>query len=89
MEELDSRLPEEEQHQELLDLIERHLAPEPVAIDADQLEEQYPTTGTGYGDYEMDEEEMAAQGAGGQDDFVHGDKWGRETEEVEGRDIDE
>lgn len=91
MEELDSRLPDDAQHQQLLELIESHLLPpETNAVDSEQLEEQYPTEPAAYGADDSDEEEMMARAGAGQAQFFAEDKWGREgLEGEEGKDIDE
>jgi hypothetical protein len=91
VDEVDDRLPDEAQRQELLDLIESHLLPADHAeANLGQTADEHPTNASGYAGYDdmVDEEEMMARA--GQDQFFSEDKWGREgMEEVEGRDIDE
>lgn len=91
MDEVDDRLPDEAQRQELLDLIESHLLPaDDSEANFGQTADEHPTNASGYAGYDdmVDEEEMMARA--GQDQFFSEDKWGREgMEEVEGRDIDE
>jgi hypothetical protein len=90
MEELDERLPDSQQHNELLDLIARHLLPV-NSEEADPEAYVAPEAGSGHAgqvDYYDDEEEMTHAAPDNQ--FFAEDKWGREgLEEVEGRDIDE